>query len=307
MSTVERQIWIDAPKDKVWEAITDPDLIAQWMVPNLPGAVLKLDDTGKVQVFLGPMGADFMVIKPVEAHRQLTTYSLPDQLLTATYTLQELDNGTQVSVTMGGFEKLPAAARDDRAELSGEGWERALQNLKAHLGGQPLPFTTAFVAPLFGFWRESRQKLMVERSIWINAPRERVWKAVTDPKQIQAWMSPSTEWQLTALEVGGRFYVPNPETNAEMHVEVITMLDPTSQLVTKVMPEPPDAIIKNKAYTLTEENGGTRLTVSLAGYEPEPAESRWNRMEENTFGYGMMLQNAKAYLEGGELPFPWGF
>lgn len=307
LAVVERQIWIEASKERIWEAITNPDQLIQWMVPNLPGAVLKADEYGRVKVFFGEMGADFMVVKSVEPHKKLMTYSLPDELLAATYTLQDQDNGTLVTVTMDGFELLPDDTREDRVKLSGEGWDKALQNLKAHIDGQPLPFAQAFVAPLFGFWREPTRRLAVERSIWIKASRERVWQAVTDPKQIQAWMSPSTAWELSTLEVGGRFYVQNPETNREMHVEVITVLDAPNQLVTKAIPEPPDAVIKDKSYTLSEENGGTRLTVSLVGYEPEPESSRWGRMEENTFGYGMMLQNTKAYLEGRDLPFPWGF
>ena len=32
--------------------------------------------------------------------------------------------------------------------------------------------------------------LTVERSIWIGAPRERVWQAVTDPEQLAQWLLP---------------------------------------------------------------------------------------------------------------------
>jgi hypothetical protein len=56
-----------------------------------------------------------------------------------------------------------------------------------------------------------------------------------------------------------------------------------------------------------EEHGGTRLTLTLAGYEQEPDDTRWGHIEENAFGFGMMLQNTKAHAEGRNLPFPWGF
>ena len=32
--------------------------------------------------------------------------------------------------------------------------------------------------------QKKMEKLTIERSIWIAAPRERVWQAVTDPAQI---------------------------------------------------------------------------------------------------------------------------
>ena len=65
------------------------------------------------------------------------------------------------------------------------------------------------------------EKLAVERSIWIAAPRERVWRAITDPKQVEQWFSPGTPWRLSALEVGGRLSVYNPETDSDKYIQVI--------------------------------------------------------------------------------------
>lgn len=304
---IERSIWIEAPRERVWQAVTVPEEVIQWFVPGLPGAVMKRDDSGTVSVYLGEMGVEFLMLEMMNPPHSVTSRSLPDRLLSATYTLEEQNGGTRVSVVMRGFEALPADAREDRLHLSGTGWEKALANLKAHVAGAELPFPQAFVGPLFGYWREPRKKLAIERSIWLDAPRERVWRAVSDPAQIQQWYSPGTTGHLSALEVGGRFYLQHPETGGETYVEIIERLDPPHQLVTKCVPEPPDTILKSKTYTLTEENGGTRLTLTLAGYEPEPEDTRWNRMEENAFGFGMMLQNTKAFVEGKPLPFPFGF
>jgi uncharacterized protein YndB with AHSA1/START domain len=210
-------------------------------------------------------------------------------------------------VTLTGFEALPEDTREDRFQLSGAGWEKALKNLKAYVEGETLPFPDAYVGPLFGYWREPKEKLAIERNIWIDASRERVWSAITDPKQLQQWFSPNTVWQLSKLEVGGRFYVHNDETNADMYVQIIERLDPPHQLITRTVPEPPDTVDKSTIYTLIEENGGTRLILTLIGYEPEAESSRWGHMEQDAFGFGMMLQNTKAFVEGNPLPFPWGF
>ena len=150
------------------------------------------------------------------------------------------------------------------------------------------------------------EQLTVERSIWIAAPRERVWRAITDPTQIEKWFSPGTPWRLSALEVGGRLFVHNPETGAEMHTQVIELVDPPHQLVTRSEPAPPETPHVT-TYTLEEENGGTRLTVTHSGYELEPDDRRWNNMEQNAFGFGMMLENLQAHIEGKSLPYPGGF
>jgi uncharacterized protein YndB with AHSA1/START domain len=304
---VERSIWIAAPREQVWQAVTNPERLVQWFVPNLPGAVMRRDDSGKLTIYMGEMGVDFAILEVAEPLRQATIRSLPDKLLAATYTLEEEIGGTRVTVAMTGFEALPEDAREDRLDQSGAGWQKALKNLKAAVDGAELTFPQAFVGPLFGFWREPGDKLAIERSIWIAAPREQVWAAITDPKQIQQWFSPTTPWELSALEVGGRYYVFDAEKGIETQVEVIERIDPPHQLVTRAMPEPPDTVVKDKIYTLKEEHGGTRLTLTLAGYEQEPDGTRWGHMEENAFGFGMMLQNTKAHAEGQDLPFPWGF
>jgi len=304
---IERNIWIDAPREQVWQAVTDVNQFVQWFLPNMPGAVMKRDDSGKVTVFLGEMGVDIALMDLADPLKQMSIRSLPEKLLTTTYTFDDERGGTQVKVNMTGFEALPEDMRQDRFQLSSTGWEQSLKNLQAYVDGAALPFPQAFTSPLFGYWREFQKRLAIERNIWINAPRERVWNAVTDPTQFPAWFSPTTTWNLSALDVGGRYYVENPETNTEMYVQVIEALDSHHQIVLRALPEPPDTVVKTQIYTLVDENGGTRLYVTLIGYEPEAESTRWGHMEQDAFGFGMMLQNIKAHAEGQSLPFPWGF
>lgn len=306
-TTVERSITLNAPREKVWDAITNLEQLAGWFVPNLPGMPMSQDESGKVTLHLGEMGIELMVMEVIEPNRKVTCRSFPDDLLAVTWTLDDQGSGTRVTVTLAGLEALPENARQDRLNLTGDAWDKTLKNLKAYIEGAELPFPTAYVAPLFGFWREPKKTLGIERSIWIKASRERVWKAVTDPKQIQAWFSPNTEWHLSALELGGRYYTLDAETNAENYAETIELLDPPNQMVTRSMPVPPETAPKDRTYILTEENGGTRLTLIYTGYEPEADEIRWNNMEQNTFGFTMMLQNLKAYIDGQPLPAPGGF
>lgn len=304
--SVERSIWIAAPRERVWQAVTDPEQVAQWLLPPALGAQLKRDEHGTIVVCMGPMEIPFASVEVIEAPRQVRSQNLPDRLLTTTYRLDEENGGTRVTVTMTGFERLPADARQDRVEPSGASWEKALANLNAHIIAAELPFPEGYVAALSGFRRETKQTFAVERSIWIAAPRERVWRAITDVAQIQQWFSPGTTWQLSALEVGGKLFAPNPETGAELYTQVIEHVDPPQRFVLRTTPEPPGTF-EVMAYTLQEEDGGTRLTVTHSGYETMPEEGRWNAMEQNAFGWGMMLENVQAYVEGKHLPYPHGF
>ncbi|MGH8247860.1 MAG: SRPBCC family protein, partial [Gammaproteobacteria bacterium] len=293
--TVERNIWIDAPRERVWQALTDPERMAQWFLPPSLGAEMKRDDRGKVFVYLGEMGVPIALFEEIDPPMQFTSRSLPDRLLATTFTLEEEKGGTRITVTMFGFEALPADARQDRLHPSGTAWEKALENLNAYIGGRELPYSQGYVAALFGYRREAKEQFAIERSIWIDAPLERVWRAITDPKQIQQWFSPTTPWELSALEPGGRLYVQDAETGAEMYVQVIELLDPPHRLVTRSEPEPPETIHMT-TYTLEEEDGGTRLTLTYSGYVLEPEVSRWINMEQIAFGLGMMLENLQAHV-----------
>jgi len=233
----------------------------------------------------------------------LTSISLPDDLIAATYTLEPDMNGTRVTVRLSRLESLPSDAAQERIAPLGRGWSKALENLKAYVEGRALPHQEGFVASVYGFRRETPQKQAVERSIWIDAPRERVWQAITDPAKIGQWFSPGTEWHSSGLHVGGRLSVYNTETNSEMYTQVIDVVDAPRRLVTRAE-DPPQHVT---LWTLNEEDGGTRLTLTFTGFENEPDDARHNNMEQNAFGFGMMMENLKAQVEGEALPFPGGF
>ncbi len=303
---VERSIWINAPRERVWQAILQPDQLAQWFLPPALGAQMKRDDKGMLFVSMGGMNIPVAVVEVVDESRQLISRGVPDMLLTTTYTLEDEQDGTRLTVTMSGFDALSEQAAQERLEPSSAGWEKALNNLKAYIDGAELPFPEGYIAALYGFRREAKAAFAVERSIWIDAPRERVWQAISDPKQLQQWFSPTTPWLLSALEVGGKFYVYNVETETEMYTQMIELLDPPHQLVNRSVATPPETPY-GTAWRLDEENGGTRVTITHSGYELEADSTRHPNMEQNAFGFGMILENLKAFSEGKTLPNPYGF
>lgn len=303
---IEREVWIAAPHERVWRAVSEPEQIARWLLPPALGAQLRGDAEGRLLVGMGPIELPLAQLEAIAPLHQLTLRGLPDKQAAATLTLSEADGGTRVVVQLAGFERVADGTQNDQLAPGLAGWEKTLQNLQATVAEGELPFPEGYVASLFGYRRETAERFAVERSIWIAASRERVWRAVTDPAQIEQWFSPGISWTLTALEVGGRLFVPDPATGAEQYTQVITVVEPPCRLAMRTVPEPSGSV-EVTTYTLAEEDDGTRLTIVHAGYALLPADARWNAMEQNSAGFGMMLENVRAVVEGLPLPYPGGF
>jgi uncharacterized protein YndB with AHSA1/START domain len=149
-------------------------------------------------------------------------------------------------------------------------------------------------------------RIAIERSIWINAPRERVWLALTDPDQVAQWFAPGTSFKSSGSEVGARLYVEDPATGAELYVQILELVDPPHRLVLRSQSEPPEPAYIT-SYQLDEEQGGTRLIFSHSGYEGLPESERAQPLANNGVGFELMLGNVKAFIEGTPLPNPQGF
>jgi uncharacterized protein YndB with AHSA1/START domain len=84
---------------------------------------------------------------------------------------------------------------------------------------------------------------------------------------------------------------------------VIEQIDPPRQFTTSNLPE---RLIMT-AYTLEEENGGTRFTVTESEFESLSDDERKERLDKDDKGWVMALENLKAYIDGRTLPRPEGF
>lgn len=304
-SICKQTITINVARQRVWRAISEPEQLTQWLLPPALGAQIQRDHNDLLVNMFG-MAIPLAVLEIIEPENRLVFRSLPDRASVVTLALTSDNGNTRVTATLSGFAHDTADMRSARQSQSALGWERALANLNAHITHTTLPFPEGYVAALFGFRRETKALFSVERSIWIKAPRPRVWQAVTDPKQMQQWFSPNTVWTLTALAPGGRLFTRDGETDAEQYAQVVTIVDPPYHFAIRTTSEP-DETQNITEYVLREEDGGTRLTVVHSGFITTPVEQRHAGMEQNAFGFGMMVANIKAFVEGQVLPHPGGF
>lgn len=91
--------------EKVWRALTDPTLLAEWLLPVID---LKLERgaafTFKTQAYPGWDGTVNCRFLEIEPMRKLSyTWSVPFLDTVVTFTLEPTDAGTHLSLVQSGF------------------------------------------------------------------------------------------------------------------------------------------------------------------------------------------------------------
>jgi uncharacterized protein YndB with AHSA1/START domain len=121
--------------EKVWRALTDPVLLAQWLLPVFdlelePGAAFTL----KTQPYPGWDGTVNCRFIEIEANRKLTyTWTVPFLDTVVTFTLTPTESGTRLSLVQSGF------SADQKREFGGSryGWKIMGDKLVALLARIP--------------------------------------------------------------------------------------------------------------------------------------------------------------------------
>ena len=142
---IEKQIVLDAPRKRVWRAITDIREFNQWFGATLegtftPGAV--------VQGGITYPGYEHLVmtvwIETVEPERRFAfrwhpnatepgvDYSSEPTTL-ITFTLDDVEGGTRLTIVESGFDAIPEARRVKAFTDNSGGWEEQLENIRKHI------------------------------------------------------------------------------------------------------------------------------------------------------------------------------
>jgi uncharacterized protein YndB with AHSA1/START domain len=137
---------------------------------------------------------------------------------------------------------------------------------------------------------------VVERQVWINAPRQRVWRALTEPEQLERWYAPGCPWVIPALEVGKtvKFY----NTDTDIQPATIEVVESPRQFTLRWQLDPmnPELTLVN-SFLLEEEKSGTRVIATQAGYESLPEDIRQQQLDQDAEAYTAIVESLKAYLE----------
>ena len=246
---------LDAPRELVWEAMSDPLHLVHWWGPRgFTTTIERLDfRAGGMwkQIMHGPDGANypnksvFMEIVPQErvvyfhgGGREGGT----GVHFVATWTFEALAAGrTQLTVHL---ECASAADRDVlvREFRAIEGGTQTLEKLGEHLAKIPV---------------------VVERTF--DAPMEAVWRAITDIDQMKQWYIPNIE--LFKPEVGFRTEFNVREGGQDyLHLWEVTSVEPGRMIACrwKFGGYPGDSVV---TFELSPEGGKTKLKLTHAGLE----------------------------------------
>jgi uncharacterized protein YndB with AHSA1/START domain len=140
------------------------------------------------------------------------------------------------------------------------------------------------------------EKIAVERRVWINAPRQRVWRAITEPEHLKQWYAPGCPWEIPALQVGETIKFYNTDTDVQL--ATIEVLETPHQFTLRWQLDPmsPELTLVN-TFLLEAENGGTQVIASQAGYESLPDEICQQQLDQDVEAYTAIVESLKAYLE----------
>ena len=142
----------------------------------------------------------------------------------------------------------------------------------------------------------------IERSIQINAPRSRVWRALSNAEEFGDWFGANLKGQ--SFAPGRRVQAPLTIKGFE-HVAFdmwIERMEPESLLSYRWHPYPIDQTIDYSkeertlvTLTLKDVDGGTLLSVVESGFDKVPPERRLTAFQMNSRGWEAQLKNVERY------------
>jgi uncharacterized protein YndB with AHSA1/START domain len=145
---IERSIVIDAPRDRVWHALSNAEAFGTWFGANLAGQTF--DPGARVRAPMTSCGHEHIwfdaIIERMEPPLVLSyrwhpyavdpaiDYSKEPRTL-VTFTLKEsAGGGTLLTVVESGFDEVPPQRRLQAFQMHGKGWEAQLNNIARHVG-----------------------------------------------------------------------------------------------------------------------------------------------------------------------------
>jgi len=144
---IERSAVVRAPRARVWRALTDAREFGTWFGVNVegvfkPGARMRGAITHK--------GYEHVIwditIETMEPERRFSwrwhphavepgvDYS-PEPTTLVVFELEEVPDGTRLTVTESGFDDVPLARRAQAYRMNTEGWAWQMQSIEAYVTG----------------------------------------------------------------------------------------------------------------------------------------------------------------------------
>ncbi len=250
---------LDAPRELVWKAFTDAEDVKQWYSPHsftIPEAEVDPRPGGVFRVTMQgpdgsqfPGGGEFREVEPMDRLVTVDTAFDGGLRVRNEITFVDLDGKTEVTLHLVVEHADPAFA----GPLSGmhEGWIESLEKLDNLLTGAPID--------------TSKRSIVASRVL--DAPRELVWQAWTEPERLAQWWGPNgftTTTHQIDVRPGGewRYTMHGPDgTDYETLVVFLDLAEP--ERIVSVLGEPGDLAEFLSIVLFSDEGGKTGVSIEM--------------------------------------------
>jgi len=140
---IQKSIILRAPRSRVWKALTDPVQFGEWFGARLTGRFVP------GQTMRGPITipkyehlAFEVIVEQMEPERFFSWRWQPggdpdvdpaEPMTLVVFELEEVPEGTRVTVTESGFDRIPVARRVKAYRENDAGWTGQLENITRYL------------------------------------------------------------------------------------------------------------------------------------------------------------------------------
>ena len=140
---IQKTVVLHAPRSRVWRALTDPAQFSEWFGVKLAGRFAP------GQRMRGPITipeyehlAFEVIVDQMEPERLFSWRWQPggdpdidpaEPMTLVVFELEEVAEGTRLTVTETGFDQIPVARRSRAYRENDEGWTGQMDNLRQYL------------------------------------------------------------------------------------------------------------------------------------------------------------------------------
>jgi uncharacterized protein YndB with AHSA1/START domain len=149
MDRVEKRIELKAPVARVWRALTDYREFGEWFLVKIDGPFVPGDVSRGHITHPGYEHLQWeAVVKAMEPERLFSftwhpyaidpkvDYSAEPQTLVE-FRLEKTAEGTLLTVTESGFDKIPAGRRAEAFRMNENGWAQQMRNIERYVAAKP--------------------------------------------------------------------------------------------------------------------------------------------------------------------------
>jgi uncharacterized protein YndB with AHSA1/START domain len=142
---IQKTTILRAPRSRVWRALTDSRQFGQWFQANVEGPFVAGQRAEGAITYPGYEHLRFEVsVEQMEPERLFSWRwqpggdpvdpSQPTTLVV--FELEEVPEGTRLTVTETGFDRIPIDRRAKAYRQNDQGWTGQLENLRKYVGAQ---------------------------------------------------------------------------------------------------------------------------------------------------------------------------